>query len=163
MSRWTNKRRLFIEKYFQCDFNATEAARQAGFKHPNVAGSKLVKVSIIKEEIDKRLAALKMDTDEALRILAEHVRFDPGPYLVITKDETGVNLKALRDAGLTKLVKSITPTKDGLRIEFEDRQTAINMILKASGAYREAIDLSGEIKLKVVYENGTDDNSAPSA
>ena len=43
--RLTAQRAKFIELYFgPCLFNATEAAKRAGFKHPTVTGSKLKRI-----------------------------------------------------------------------------------------------------------------------
>ena len=147
MSKWTNKRRVFVEEYFKCKMNGTEAARRAGFKHPVVAASKLMKVNIIRDEIEKRLAALKMDSNEALRLLTDHARYDLGPYLKFD-DVTGearVDIRALKEAGLTHLIKGIVPTSKGDRVDFVDKQYALNLIMKAHGAYKDVHEVRGTI------------------
>lgn len=156
MAKWTNKRRVFVEEYFKCDFNATEAARCAGYKYPNKYGPFLVKLGIIDNEIQRRLAALKMDSNEALRLLTDHARYDLGPYLKFD-DVTGkarVDIRALKEAGLTHLIKGIVPTKEGDRVDFVDKQYALNLIMKAHGAYKENLDItSGGDKIKVIIGN----------
>lgn len=148
MSNWTRKRRIFVEEYFKCKMNGTEAAKRAGFKHPAVAASKLKKVKIIKDEIEKRLANFKMEADEALRIIAEQSRYDLGPYLILDDDDPDsikVDVRALKEAGLTHLIKGIVPTKEGVRVEFVDKQYAVNLVLKAQGAYsKQTVELTGK-------------------
>lgn len=142
MSKWTNKRKAFVEEYFKCKMNATEAARRAGYKYPNKYGPFLVKLGIIEDEIEKRFAALKMDSSEALRILTDHARYDLGPYLRFDGGKASVDIQALKEAGLTHLIKSITPTKEGDRVDFVDKQYALNLIMKAHGAYKENLDIT---------------------
>lgn len=141
MSGLTGKQRLFVEAYLQC-FNGVEAARRAGYQgdynvlcvtaHDNLRNPKLSSI------IEERLAEFQLTTDQCLALLAAHASFDPGPYLIIEDGkDPGVNLQALKEAGLTSVIKSITPTANGTKIEFESRQGAIDKILKAQGAYAE--------------------------
>lgn len=69
----TRKQEAFVLTYLAC-WNATEAARQAGYAFPNVEGPKnLVNPSIV-ARIQERLTELKMDADEVLERLAAHAR-----------------------------------------------------------------------------------------
>ena len=53
--RPNKKQTIFIDALMgEAQGNATEAARIAGYKHPNVAGAKLVKISYIEEEMLRR-------------------------------------------------------------------------------------------------------------
>ncbi len=148
MSKWTNKQTVFADEYL-IDFNATRAAERAGYVGNDVTlaavGYENLRKPHIAERISQRLQERAMSVDEALDRLAEQVRFDTGPYLVFEGDEVGVNLQALKDAGLTHLVKSVTPTRYGYKIEFEDRQTALNMLLKAHGAYKDVHEVHGTV------------------
>lgn len=56
----TKKRRAWLEQYLQC-WNATEAARRVGYKHPNTQGPRLLLQSDIRQIIDQRLVDLKVD------------------------------------------------------------------------------------------------------
>lgn len=154
MSKWTNKRRVFVEEYFKCDFNATEAARRVGFAHPNKMGPRLVNVGIIRDEIDKRLAALKMDSSEALRLLTNHARYDLGPYLKLDEKtgEARVDIRKLKEAGLTHLIKGIVPTSKGDRVDFVDKQYALNLIMKAHGAYKDVHEIRGAVTISSVTD-----------
>ena len=69
MTRLTNKQKVFVEEYLQC-WNATEAARRAGYKHPNSRGPENVVKRSIQAKIVERLAEKAMAADEVLEQLA---------------------------------------------------------------------------------------------
>ena len=64
----TPRQNLFVSEYL-LDLNATRAARDAGFAHPNVQGSQL----LTKPHIRKRLHEAIMERSERLRIHADWV------------------------------------------------------------------------------------------
>ena len=68
----TAKQDKFIREYI-ISLNQTDAARKAGYKHPDVAGTKLMKIDNIKKEIqknmDERNERLAIDADYVLREL----------------------------------------------------------------------------------------------
>lgn len=143
-TRLTGKQRLFVEAYLQC-FNGVEAARRAGYQgdynvlcvtaYDNLRNPKLTEI------IEERLKEFQLTTDQCLALLASHASFDPGPYLIIEKDkDPAIDLQRLKDAGLTGTIKSITPTANGVKVEFESRQGAIDKILRALGAYKDKGD-----------------------
>jgi phage terminase small subunit len=124
MTSWTRKRRVFLEEYLKC-WNATEAARRAGYKHPNVQGPTLVKLSIIKDEIDERLRAKAMDADEVLARLADQARGDMADFLNTEVPGGMLDLEKAQELGLTHLIKSINWTKQGVKVELYDAQAAL--------------------------------------
>ena len=54
----TNRRKIFVEEYLKT-WNASEAARRAGYKHPGVTGCKLLKNAEIAEAVERNLSELK--------------------------------------------------------------------------------------------------------
>jgi phage terminase small subunit len=117
----TNRQKVFIEEYLKC-FNATEAARRAGYAdnanlHTNAA--KLLQNTTIAGMIAARLSGLQMDTDEALTILAAIGRGDIGEFMNITADDFTFDFEKASKRGLTRLIKEVerrkttTKTKDG--------------------------------------------------
>ena len=84
----TNKRIVFVEEYLSC-WNASEAARRAGYKHPGSQGHALLQIPEIQAYIKLRLADMQMSADEVLNRLADHAR----------DDSKGVSLKALELVG----------------------------------------------------------------
>lgn len=168
MTDLTNKQRAFIEEYLQC-WNATEAARRAGYQGDDntlgVVGYENLRKPKIAERVRQRLKEKAMSADEALSILAEQVRFDPGPYLIVDNDYgVGIAVQRMIDAGITHLIKAIVPTSSGTRIEFYDKQAALNMILRAQGAFTDNVDVTSggkpvDIQIREVIVELPDDES----
>jgi phage terminase small subunit len=143
-TNWTKKRRAFLEEFLEC-FNATEAARRAGYKHPNVQGPTLVKLSIIEDEIERRLKAKAMTADEALGRLADMARADISEFIA---DFGAIDWDAVQEAG--HLVKRISHRKgQQSQIELHDAQAALDKILKAHGAYSSNLHITGDVTIEV--------------
>jgi len=141
----TQKRTVFIAEYLKC-FNATEAARRAGYAHPNKRGPELVVNSGIKAQIDAVLQEKLMSADEALSRMAEIARGDWTEYVNVDEvGRIGINIAALKEDGKIHLLKGITPTSTGRKYEFYDSQAALNTILKAGGVFVEKHEHSGEV------------------
>jgi len=73
----TNKQQKFVDEYLKC-FNATEAARRAGYKATNgslatIGYENLRKVEI-SEKINQHLQASAMSVDEVLMRLGQQAR-----------------------------------------------------------------------------------------
>lgn len=121
----TNKQRVFVEEYLRT-WNATEAARIAGYAYPNVEGPKnLVKPSIA-TEIKQRIDEKSMTADEVLLRLAEQARGEHGKYLT----PEGVDLSRLLGDGKGYLIKKVKQAKVGkaktvTEVEFYDGQSAL--------------------------------------
>lgn len=78
----TRRQRLFVEFYLQT-WNATEAARLAMYRFPNVEGPKnLAKPSIL-VQINRRLAELSMPTEEIIARLNQHANADIRNFMKI--------------------------------------------------------------------------------
>jgi len=87
MGKLTNKRIAFVEHYLAC-WNASEAARRAGYAH-RTEGSRLLSNADVQAYVKLRLADMQMTADEVLNRLANHAR----------DDSKGVSLKALELVG----------------------------------------------------------------
>ena len=57
----TPKQRRFVEEYM-VDCNATDAARRAGYKQPNMAGPRLMVNDGVRSEVDRRQAQRSEET-----------------------------------------------------------------------------------------------------
>jgi phage terminase small subunit len=138
----TTKERVWIEEYLDC-WNATEAARRAGYKHPNKLGPrKLVK---FKDEIAARVEELVMSADEALVRMSEIARGVWGQYV----DGNGnVDIDGIVADGKAHLIHSVTYTKAGTPVyKFYDAQGALRDIAKIHGAFVERHEISGGVQL----------------
>lgn len=132
-SKLTAKQQAFINHYLIC-LNATEAARlagyQGGYASHSVIGSNNLRNAKIAAEISNRLKELHLTADEALARLATHARGDMGDYLDINEHGWKLDLKKMKELGLTRLIKKISYNEYGPVIELYDVQTAIAQILK---------------------------------
>ena len=159
MERWTDKRRLFLEKYFACNMNATEAARQSGYKHPNVQGPVLVNIGIIRNAINKRLGEMAMPANEVLSRLGDIARADITDFI---DDTGGIDFKKVKKKG--HLVKEVIHQK-GHRstIKLHDAQAVLMHLDKhhggpSKGAIPQEIKHSGTVGVQVyIPDNGRDD------
>lgn len=174
MRRLTTKQRVFVEEYLR-SWNATAAAKAAGYSERTarqIGQQNLSKVDIA-AEIERRIAELKMTADEALLRTADIARGDLSEW--ITEDGY-IDIAALKASGKGHLLKKykqtrrVTTTQSGN--EFETTMTEFELypadaaqdrILRASGIYVERREHEGELTLRVVYGDGTDDQSDPAA
>jgi hypothetical protein len=121
---------MFVSAYLgTANGNATEAARTAGYSSPHPEGSRLLRNATVRAAIDARLESAAMGVDETLARLSDMAASDFGPFLTFTKDgEPSVDLKAMRDAGLSHLIKSIKRTRWGVSVELHDAQAALEKL-----------------------------------
>lgn len=139
----TDQERIFIDEYFLCGFNQSEAARKAGYsvKSARVQGHRLITRDNIRKEIERRFAEHAMTANEAIARLASIARGDSNDLLDADGD---VSIRKLRERGKTHLVKKIKRTKrtypskgdeepyteERIEVELYDAQAALNTILK---------------------------------
>jgi hypothetical protein len=125
----TDKQAAFVEAYLTC-WNGAEAARQAGYAYPRQSAYENLSKPYIQQVIRNRLLGLQMTADEALNRLADQARGDIGDFL----GKGGIlNLEDAKDQGLTHLIKSISWTKYGVKIELYDAQAALMHIDRYHG------------------------------
>lgn len=128
----TNKQRTFIDAYCSVSkFNATDAARRAGYKHPEVQGSQnLEKLST---EIAQRLQELKEKSGASIMAqqeVAERLsRFADGSLMV----------KQL--ANNSKLVEAPVAPKDQLK--------ALELLGKSYGMFVDKKEVNGNLDIDI--------------
>lgn len=118
----SNKEQSWLEHYFAC-WNATEAARRAGYRNPNKLGPRqLVKVGI-QEAIQARLIAMKMPADEVLARLSDQARGSLAPFI---RRDTDGDLYGfdLRDTQPLHLIKKASVTR---RRQKDDRNEIVTV------------------------------------
>lgn len=146
------KKRAFINEYFLCNFNGTEAYKRAyGVTDDNAAAasaSRLLRDVKIKQEIETRFAERAMSANEVIDRLSQIARADFGDYM---DDEGRVDIKKLKTAKKTHLVKRIkqrtltTPSADGdaptlahdLDVEFYSAHEALRDLAKKHALFTE--------------------------
>ena len=156
MSKLTGKQRAFIDHWFENGYNGTEAARSAGYKGNDntlaaVASENLTKPKI-KKVIERRWAVHGMTAEEARARLVKQARGDIGELI----GKGGVlDFEEAKEQGLTSLLKSISWTKQGLRIEMYSAQRALEMIGKTMGMFVERHEHTGPDKGPIKVEDVT--------
>ncbi len=103
----TPKQVRFREHYL-ASWNATEAARVAGYKHPNQQGPELLKNPQIAAAIAERLEDAAMSADEVLARLTKIARGDLGQYI---NEDGDLDLMRLKENGDGLLVHKYQRTK----------------------------------------------------
>jgi phage terminase small subunit len=147
------KQRLFAEEYL-VDFNATQAAKRAGYseRRANRTGHRLVHLPEVEAYIRARIEAVAMTADEVLIRLAQQARGEATAYLyqgVVEDEETGqkllpmLDLEGMRKDGRLHLVKKVSEYKGRTEIEFYDAQSALQLIGKHLGMFRDKVEHSG--------------------
>jgi phage terminase small subunit len=126
-SRGLNKRqRLFIEEYLAC-WNATEAARRAGYSRAAWMGWHNLKHPVIHDEIQRRLDERAMAANEVLALLADHARGSFADFLVRDPQNNLIllDLDKAELRGKLHLIKKITIGKESINLELHDAQNAL--------------------------------------
>lgn len=148
MAKPSVKHLAFVDEYFLQNFNGTEAYMRV-YKPKSRAtaranAAKLLAKTSISEEIKARLAEKTMSADEVLTRLTEQARADFGTFIVI-ENEYGwrFDMEKLKTNG--HLVKSISTSKSGVRIELYDAQAALRDIGKHHGLFTDRVEHTGEI------------------
>lgn len=147
----SQKQQVWIEEYLQT-WNATEAARRAGYAIPRISGVENLSKPALMEEIRRRVDERAMGADEVLVRLAEQARSE---YSVYIDDDGDVDLAAMRRDGKMHLVKKIKPTRYGREVEFYDGQTALIQIGKHHQLFTEKLDLTADIEIRE-HESATE-------
>lgn len=132
----TKKRRIFIEEYLNC-WNATEAARRAGYAHPNKQGPYLVNLGIVAAEIQKRINERAMSADEVLDRLAQQARGDIAEYMT----PSGLDMKRLVDDGKAYLIQKYSRGPHGPTVEFYNSQRALELLGKHHALFTDRIQV----------------------
>lgn len=140
----TFRQRMFVSYYLgTANGNATEAARMAGYALPNPQGCENLSKPSIRVAIDAKLLTAAMSADEVLGRLSDMAAADLGPYIKQNRGKITFSLEQIKAAKMTHLIKSIVPTKFGMRIDFHDAQVALEKLAKYHGLLIDRSEISG--------------------
>jgi len=159
----TAKRQAFVDAYLTT-WNASEAARVAGYAAPGQQGHRLLKDVEIADEIQRRVSDRAMSADEVLIRLADMARGTMEDFLTV-KDgvkKPYIDFEKAQAAGKIWLVKKFKYAPDGA-VEFElyDAQAALVQLGKVHKLFVEKQEVNGAVSTTevVVYmpDNGRGD------
>lgn len=118
----TPKEEIWLTEYFKT-FNATEAARRAGYKWPDKQGAQ--KKEKFAELITAEIEGQIMTAGEAALRMATAARFNLSDYLITEGRLTWLDLEKLKADGYGWMVKGLKYTpKGGAIFELWDSQRA---------------------------------------
>lgn len=128
----TNKQQAFIDAYCGASkFNATDAARRAGYKHPEVQGSQnLEKLSV---EISQRMQRLKEKSGSSIMSQQEVAER-------LSKFADG-SIKVQQLANNGKLVDAPISPKDQLK--------ALELLGKSYGMFVDKKEINGNLDIEI--------------
>jgi phage terminase small subunit len=141
----TWQQRKFVVAYLGvANGNATEAARIAGYAHPNVQGSQqLVKLSI-RAAIAAKLENTALPVDEVLGRLSDMASVDMGDFVAVSEAGFTLALPKAKKARKLHLVKKLTHTKYGVSIELHDAQAALEKLGRYHGLFKDLHETKNE-------------------
>jgi phage terminase small subunit len=165
------KERLFVSYFLgESNGNATDAARRAGYVHPNKIGPRLAVKVGIRAAIEARLAGPALTADEVLARLSDQAAADVGDFLTFSRPEgrgkgdkaapvrVRLDLDKARRNGKLPLVKKLKRGKYGLEIELYDAQAALVQLGKYHGLFRDdRADLRDEVVKEYAEDNRPQD------
>lgn len=144
------KWKKFIDEYFRCNMNATEAYSRT---YPNVTresarrkGSLLLTNVDVRAEITRRLDESTMDAKEVLTRISEQAKGDYARYI---QPDGWVDIAGLVADGKAHLIKSVSKTvrtfKDGQEeyttITFHDGQKALGLMGKYHALFTDKVQV----------------------
>jgi phage terminase small subunit len=160
----TDKQRVFVEYYLQ-SFNATDAARKAGYADPELSGWENRQKQVIKDEIERRLSAVAMDADEVLMRLAAMARGSLDPFMLESDDDVWPDLTSDKAKANRHLLKKIKPKRrvggppedrwaeTEIELEIHDPLRALELIGKHHKLFTDKVEHSGPNEGPIKHED----------
>jgi hypothetical protein len=125
MVKLTNKQKVWVEAYLQC-FNATEAARIAGYKSPRIMGPENLAKPALRARIDERLNEMAMGANEVIVRLTQQAKGLPPECFDTNWGGIFVDFEKVKELGLTHLIKEVSYNAKGqAQVKFYDGQAAL--------------------------------------
>lgn len=81
------KQRAFVEAYFACGMNGSEAARRAKYKQPRVSAQDLLRHPKVRAAISERLDEAAMSANEVLARITQVARGDMADFVRVDEED----------------------------------------------------------------------------
>jgi len=138
--QWTDKRDAFLRHYVSNGFNATAAARSAGYTHANQQGPALVKLGIFQEHLAEFFRSVAMSPEECLARVARVARGNVVQFYELGPNgQPRVNWQRVIEGEDSDLVAQIRQTSAGATLVGMDRLRALELIGKSQGLFVERV------------------------
>lgn len=134
--RGTRKQTLFIERYL-IHFNASRAAREAGYsaKTAYAIGNKLLKKAEVKDAIEEHLKASQLETDAALKILADQATANLADFFKVVTEWTFHPLPTYEIIDTEEVIDASEQGEPKTRVKYLARHIALDMDKLVDPAY----------------------------
>lgn len=138
----TAKQLLFVSYYLgDAKGNATEAARLAGYRSPEIQGRQVLSKTIVRARIDARLAEVALSANEVLARLSEIAAGSLEEFLEIdAQGRYTLSLAKAKRRGKLHLLKKLKPTEYGLSVEIHDPLAALDKLARYHGLLSDLSD-----------------------
>lgn len=168
----TDRQQIFVEEYLR-GWNATEAARKAGYLSPLKQGWRMMQHPEIKKLIVQRMAEISMQTDEVLLRLTQQARSNVGDFIVVQQHIDPKTGKPIQEFTIDMdkviisghLIKKLSYNARGKpTIELYDAQNALALIGKTYGMFIDKLeaDTTEHVPVQVyIPDNGRPDTELP--
>lgn len=153
---------LFVGYYFTEKFNATAAAKKAGFSEKTAysQGQRMLKNVEVQKKLQKHFEMLNekvnLTGEEILREL-RNIGFSSVSDIIATMDETSVEFKDWNDIPerVKKSIESVRVGKDGISFKMHSKTKALELLGKNRGLFADkVVDMSFEEWLKMQEDQG---------
>lgn len=160
-----DQQELFAIEYVK-DFNGTRAAERSGHTGSDevlaVTASRLLRTAKVRNKIAELLESNTMDSKEAIWRLGQMARVDISHFIKGGNGSFTLNWTNIKKYGF--LIKSITHTKYGPKIELHDSQKALELIAKHLGLFTDKLDVTSggqslDTALERLISKSYDDNT----
>jgi hypothetical protein len=140
------KLRRFVDAYLgQCKGNALRSAEAAGYKQPQVLGSRLLRDPAIKAAIEERVASVGVEPQAVLHAVRD-IAFGSIEDAIRILDNQGnwtLDLQKAQQNGSIRLIKKVGYTRNGPYVEMYSALDALQLLGKQLGIFKEKHEISG--------------------
>ncbi len=134
--------------------NATQAARQAGYAHPHVAGSRLLKNVKVRAAIQAHMEELEIRSNEILLREYDIATGSLGDFADVFREVNVPRaLDRAKELGISHLIKMIKQTNNGVEIQLYDAHEARELLGKRLGLWEQKNERFDPSKLSPVLLN----------
>ena len=145
----TAKQRRFVEEYVgPANFNASEAARRAGYSEKTAysIGHENLSKPEIEAAIEERLDELSMSAAEATKRLTDWARADPSEVIEVHEGgRWSLDLEGAIETGAIRLIKELSYDAEGRpKVKLHDAKDAVIQLAKIRGLYVDRVEHTGK-------------------
>lgn len=130
-----NKVKAYMEVYPNSSYNAA-----------NVSSYDLLKLPQIKAAIEEEFASVTMSKSEVLKRITAIAEIDVSDFM---SDSGELNIAKIKESGAGYLIKSISDTKFGKRVDLYDSQKALETLAKIYGLFNDGAKVTVNINQEI--------------